>query len=204
MTVTKLESVTKTKYKVFLDGGFAFILYKGELSRYGIKEGGCLGDDIYREILETVIIKRAKLRAMHLLEDMARTESGLLDKLKLGGYPKEAVEAAVEYVKSFGYLDDLRYAKNFIESKKQSKSRREMYALLCRKGVPQELIQEAFEQLCEQAGEQEAIAHLIRKKGVHPMQSSDEDRQKLYGYLARKGFCYDDIRQVIQNYDENT
>lgn len=204
MTVTKLEVVTKTKYKVFLDDCFVFILYKGELSRYGIKEGVSLGEEVYREILETVIIKRAKLRAMHLLEDMARTESGLLEKLKLGGYPKEAVEAAVEYVKSFGYLDDLLYAKNFIESKKQSKSRREIYALLCRKGVPQELIQEAFEQLCEQGDEQEAIEHLLRKKGVHPIQSSDGDMQKLYGYLARKGFCYEDIRQVIQNYDENT
>lgn len=204
MTVTKVEAVTKTKYKVFLDGCFAFNLYKGELSRYGIKEGDSLGEDVYREIFETVIIKRAKLRAMHLLEDMDRTESGLVEKLTLGGYPKAAVEAAVEYVKSFGYLDDLRYAKNFIESKKQSKSRREIYALLCRKGVPKELIQEAFEQFCEPAGEKDAIEHLIRKKGVNPMQSSQADMQKLYGYLSRKGFCYDDIRQVIQNYEENT
>ena len=38
----------------------------------------------YREVLEKVVIKRAKLRAMHLLEDMDRTESGLRDKLKQG------------------------------------------------------------------------------------------------------------------------
>ena len=36
MTVTRIEAVTKTKYKVYLDGKFAFVLYKGELSRYGI------------------------------------------------------------------------------------------------------------------------------------------------------------------------
>ena len=36
MTVTKIEPVTKTRYKVYVDGQFAFVLYKGELSRYHI------------------------------------------------------------------------------------------------------------------------------------------------------------------------
>ena len=39
MTVTKTEAVTKTRYKVYIDGQFAFVLYKGELSRYHVKEG---------------------------------------------------------------------------------------------------------------------------------------------------------------------
>ena len=39
MIVTKTEACTRTKYRVWLDGEFAFVLYKGELSRYGIREG---------------------------------------------------------------------------------------------------------------------------------------------------------------------
>ena len=39
MIVTKTEAVTKTRYKVYIDGQFAFVLYKGELSRYQIREG---------------------------------------------------------------------------------------------------------------------------------------------------------------------
>ena len=39
MIVTKTEACTKTKYKVYLDGAFAFVLYKGEMSRFGITEG---------------------------------------------------------------------------------------------------------------------------------------------------------------------
>ena len=42
MTVTKIEPVTKSKYKIYLDGQFAFVLYKGELSRYHIEEEGSL------------------------------------------------------------------------------------------------------------------------------------------------------------------
>lgn len=203
MTVTKLDAVTKTKSKVFLDGQFAFVLYKGELARYGIKEGAEVEDEVYRKILDEVIIKRAKLRAMHLLEDMDRTESGLRGKLKQGLYPEEAIEAAVAYVKSFGYIDDYRYARQFIESRKSSKSRREIYALLCGKGVPGDEIDRAFEECFESGSEKDAILQIIRKKRVNPAVAAEEEMRKLYGYLSRKGFRYDDIRQVIQNYDEN-
>ena len=83
------------------------MLYKGELLRYLLK-GTLLEEDTVQEILQKVICKRAKLRAMHLLEDMDRSESALRKKLRQGLYPPEAVEAAISYVKSFGYLDDAR------------------------------------------------------------------------------------------------
>ena len=135
MVVTKVEMLTKIKYKVYLDEEFAFVLYKGELSHYRIVEGTLLEEDTVQEILQKVICKRAKLRAMHLLEDMDRSESALREKLRQGLYPPEAVEAAISYVKSFGYLDDARYAENFVQSRKASKSRREILYQLCQKGV---------------------------------------------------------------------
>ena len=100
MVVTKVEMLTKIKYKVYLDEEFAFVLYKGELSHYRIVEGTLLEEDTVQEILQKVICKRAKLRAMHLLEDMDRSESALREKLRQGLYPPEAVEAAISYVKS--------------------------------------------------------------------------------------------------------
>ena len=88
MTVTKVEPLTKTKYKVYLDGQFAFVLYKGELSRFGIKEGEDIAEETEEKIRAGVILKRAKLRAMHLLEDMDRTEAALREKLRQGLYPR--------------------------------------------------------------------------------------------------------------------
>ena len=140
MTVTKIEELTKAKLKVELDGEFAFVLYKKELSRFGIRVDEELPEETYQQIRKDVILKRAKLRAMHLLTDMARTESGLREKLRQGLYPEDIVEEALAYVRSFGYLNDLRYAENFIESRRDRKSKKEIYALLCNKGVPQEQI----------------------------------------------------------------
>ena len=83
MVVTRVEAVTKTKYKVYVDGQFAFILYKGELSRFHIAEDQELSQESYEKIRTEVILKRAKLRAMHLLNDMWRTEAQLGRNLRV-------------------------------------------------------------------------------------------------------------------------
>ena len=202
MKVTKVEPVTKTKYKVFLDDQFAFVLYKGELSRYGIRDGAELEEETRQKIWDEVIVKRARARAMHLLEDMDRTEAALREKLKQGLYPEAAIESAVQYVKSFHYIDDLRYAERFIESRKSVKSRKEIYALLRGKGVAIDKIETAFEECYQDDSEKAAIQQLIQKKRVNLAQPNPAEIQKLYGYLSRKGFRYEDIRQVIQNHNE--
>ena len=89
MVVTKIEMLTKIKYKVYLDEQFAFVLYKGELSHYRMAEGTILEEAVVQEILQKVILKRAKLRAMHLLEDMDRSEAALREKLCQGLYPSK-------------------------------------------------------------------------------------------------------------------
>lgn len=198
MIVTKIEAVTKAKFKVELDGEFAFVLYKGELSHFGIREEEELPEETYLQIRKDVILKRAKLRAMHLLTDMARTESGLREKLKQGMFPDDIIEGAMDYVRSFGYLNDQQYAENFIESRKDRKSKKEIYAMLCNKGVSAEQIEEAFEACYPEEGEQETIRRIIEKKRVDIAHASWEELQKLCGYLARKGFRYEDIHRVIR------
>lgn len=203
MLVTKVESVTKTKYRVELDQQFAFVLYKGELAKFGIRESEELPEEQYEKIRTEVILKRAKLRAMHLLTDMARTESGLREKLKQGMYPEDLIDAAIDYVKSFGYLDDNRYAEQFVESRKGSKSKQEIRALLLQKGIRKEKIDRALEKCWQEEDSAEAIRALIRKKRVDLSQASEQEIQRLYAFFGRKGFRFEDVRQVIQNYNEN-
>ncbi len=206
MIVTKVESCTKTKFKVYLDGNFVFVLYKGELKRFGIREGEEVTGEIVEKIRVEVIHKRAKMRAMHLLEDMDRTEAALREKLRQGLYPPDAVDAAVAYVKSFGYLNDDRYAENFVRSRQGTKSRKEIRAALLKKGLTSDQISRAFE-ICseedEADGEEEAVRVLLRKKRFDPDTADEAGIRKMYAYLGRKGFCYDTVRHVIQNYNMN-
>ena len=198
MQITDIKSVSKTKFKVYLDGQFAFTLYKGELFRYRIQEDGELSEEVYQEIREKVVLKRAKLRAMHLLNDMDRTESQLRTKLLNGDYPADIVDEAIAYVKSFGYINDESYIRRFIESKRNSKSKKEIYALLMKKGVDMEQVQEILSEYYSAEDSLNAIRDLLRKKRYDPKSATDQEMRKICGYLARKGFGYEDIRQVIQ------
>ena len=198
MTVTKIEPLTKTRYKVYLDGQFALTHYKGEQSRYHIAEESVIEDDIY-DSLRLIVIKRAKLRAMLLLSDLGRSESQPRTKLKQGGYAEDAVEAAIRYVKSFGYINDMEYARSFIDSRKDRKSKKELYAALLQKGVPSEIVAQVFEEAVY--GEKDyrrAIEALMRKRSYNPETADVKEKQKMMGYLMRKGFSYQDVRNVLQ------
>ena len=203
MTVTRTEPCGKTKYRIYLDGEPAFILYKGEMKKLDIREGQSISRETEERIRSEILLRRAKLRAMHLLEDMDRTETELRDKLRRGEYPDDVVEKAIDYVSSFGYIDDVRYAENYILGRKDLKSRREIRAVLAKKGISGEDIEQAFSACYSEDSEAEAVRRILRKRKFSPESADRAQMQKMYGYLARKGFRYEVIRQVIQNADEN-
>lgn len=204
MTVTQIEPVfgTKSKYRVYLDGQFAFVLYKGELSRYHIREDQAVGEKEYAEIMG-LLVKRVRLRAMKLLEMSDRSEEALRKKLADSGYTEELVENAVSYVKSFGYIDDRRLAENLVDSRKGQKSRAELKAFLMSKGLSKDQTEEALEKSYSSEDAREAIRRLADKKHFNPDTATTQEKQRICAYLARKGFRYEDIRQVIQVSDWN-
>ena len=114
MTVTRIEELSRSRCKIYLEDSFAFVLYKGELRLYGVREQEELSEESYREIMQEVLPKRATLRCMNLLQSRPYTESKLRSKLKEGGYPQESVDSALAYVKSYHYVDDLQFAKDYI------------------------------------------------------------------------------------------
>ena len=200
MRITRIEPVTKTKYRVSVDEQFAFVVYKGELSRFHLKEECELTEDTYAKIKE-VLLKRAKLRAMHLLNDMARTESQLRDKLKLGGYPSEVTEAAIAYVKSFGYINDEEYVRRYMEYKSGSKSKIQIKMDLRKKGITAETLERVFEEYEYEEDDilEEQVKKRIRQKGS----VTKENFQKYYGYFARKGFNSGKILDLLRKYMED-
>ena len=195
MLVTKIQAVTKQKYRIELDGQPAFVIYKGELSRYGIKEGQEIPGPVYQELVGQVLTKRAKLRAMHLLESMDRTRAELERKLQAGEYPREAVEAALAYVESFGYLDDRRYARHYVECKKEGRGKARLKMELAQKGVDRSIIEEVLEE-AELDDCRDTIRELVRKRRRGSGSMDDRERQRIYGYLMRKGFSSSEILSV--------
>lgn len=200
MTVTKITEISKSRIKIMIDEEFAFVLYKGELHLYHLKEGEEIPEEVYSEIMEDVLPKRAKLRAMNLLKARAYTEKQLTDKLREGGYPEMVVRNAIDYVISYGYLDDRLYTADYIEYNKESKSRNQIVNALMQKGIPKEIVEQIWEEQVQEEGkdlEQKQILSWMKKKNFDPAGASFEEKQKFSAFLYRKGFQIDAIRCAL-------
>lgn len=202
MLITNVKEYKKGRYEVYLNDEFAFVLYKGELKSFKIEQGRELSDNIFDEIMNTVLPKRAKKRAMNLLLKNDMTEKKLREKLLEGKYPESSVDAAIEYVKSYHYVDDSRYAHNFIAAKASSTSKAVIRNKLLEKGVAKNIIENEISLYYEEDSlnenvEEELIKQQIIKKCKGNYNLDYDSKRKLIASLYRKGFSIDKVERVL-------
>lgn len=200
MTVTQLTALGKGRYKVYIEDRPAFVLYRGELNRLGIREGEGITEGNLREIQEEILPLRAKKRAMNLLQKREYTTAALREKLRDGEYPEACVEEAVAYVESYGYVDDLRYARDFIVYNLDRKSRTRIEQDLMRKGIQKDSVRAVFEELEEEGTRQDEasmIRTLLDKKKYDAKNADAQEKQRMYAFLYRKGFHADAINRAL-------
>ena len=197
MLVKEIKELPSKKRKVIFEEGEEWTLYAGEIRKYHIKESCELSGEICDEIYHEVLGKRAKKRAMHLLEKTDRTEKNLRDKLKQNGYPEELIDMAVNYVKEYHYIDDLRYAKNYVRYRQQQKSAGRLKLDLMQRGVAKDLIEEALEEEFLQ-NEFAMIRQILEKKGYRSGTQDKGEQRRMYQYLLRRGYKNNDILHALK------
>ena len=205
MTVTAIREIAKSRVWVSVDETFAFVLYKGELRLFGVREQEELSEESYREIMQEVLPKRATLRCMNLLQSRAYTESKLRSKLKEGGYPQESIDSALAYVKSYHYVDDLQFAKDYIVNQAGKKSKRVLEQDLIARGVSRDEIEAAFAEAAEKGDgpDELALAQMwLAKKRYDPAQADFAEKRKAAAFLSRKGICAETIRKAMELAEE--
>ncbi len=200
MLITAIESYGSKKAKVFLDNEFAFVLYKGELSKYRITEQGELTEASYQELMDEVLKKRCRLYAMKLLTARPYSKKALKDKLVDAMYPQVLVEDAISYVESFGYINDEQYCADLIDSLSQKDSLPMIRQKLKRKGLSDTVIENCLAEKEEELSQQsdELLISLIRKKTRNGLPSDPIDEAKLYRYLTGKGYSLSQIRKALE------
>ena len=202
MKVTQIIDMDKQRSRIFIDGEFAFVLYKGELREYHICEGCEISDELYSEIINVVLIKRCRLRAMNLLQKRDYTTQGLTDKLKEGLYPQQVIDDAIKYVESYRYLDDERFARNYISYQMDKRSRNRIIQDLTAKGIDKDMIISLIDELYLEDGsdaELYQIRRLLVKKKYDPQSCDFKQSQKIIAYLMRKGFSLSDINTAMKD-----
>ena len=141
---------------------------------------------------------RAKSRALWYLDRSDHTEKALFDKLVRAGFDKKASAAVLARFAELGLVDDRRFAENFAERCIESNiSEREALHKMLQKGVPYDMAREVLGGL--DTDEIAQIKSLVEKKYSYKL-TLPGGGQKVFAALARKGFSYSSIRQVLNEY----
>ncbi len=112
----------------------------------------------------------------------------------------EIINAVVLKLKEMRFLNDSEFAKSWVRSRTEYKPRSVSVIKmeLRRKGISQELIEEALQSRDEKKDDKTLAQELLeKKKNKYISMEKNERYQKAGGFLARKGFSYDTIKAAI-------
>lgn len=194
--ITEIKDIGK-KCRIIIDDDIVVQLYKGEVRKLGIKADSQFSNESYNEMYN-ILNKRARERSLFLLKDMDKTEKQIRDKLKLGDYPEDIINNAIEFLKKYGYVDDIRYAKLYISSKQNSKSIKQIELELYKKGVNKENVSKVLLEM--DLSNEEALNKLIEKI-IKKYDLNDKTQyNKMCRCLLGKGFSYGEIQEALFKY----
>ena len=196
MTVTAIVPVDKRKCKVFLGEDFAFVLYKSEAARFHIEEENDLSEQTYEKIKEEILLKRARDRALYLLQSQGRTKAEMIQKLQKDGYPDDVIREVMSFLEEYHFVDDSSYTENYIHVNKSRKSPCQIVFELQQKGVDKDTISRMLEEA--PINEDDTVRVLVKKKTGGQIPADWKERQKLAAFLGRKGFSFDVIQRVLR------
>ena len=194
MVIDKIIPYGKTRCKIIMDDGQAILLYNGEIIKLHIEEGGEIDEGTYERVILPLLKKRALERVVHILETSDKTEAELRRKLKESFYPPEAIDYAIDYCKKHHYVDDRRYAENYVKYRASGKSRRIIMQELTAKGIDKETVEELLN--TAEIDESEQIAAELKKRH-YSSDMDDKDKQRIFAVLARKGYSWGQIQSAI-------
>ena len=150
---------------------------------------------------ETRSRERTMNRAVKLLAAKPRSVRELRERLLEKLWTNETiVDAVIDTLKDYKYLDDEQFARDLALSKLRQKpqGKRRLQQMMSQKKLDKETVDAAIAEAFERMPEDElidlAIAKRLRLKG-NP--EAREDVKKFYDHLLRQGFGYDLIREKM-------
>jgi len=145
--------------------------------------------------------ERTMNRAVKLLAAKPRAVLELRERLLEKIWTNdEIVNAVIEKLKEYRYLDDEQYARDLAVSKLRQKpqGKRRLQQTMSQKKLDKETVETAINEAFEKLPEDELIDLTIAKRlRVKGKPETREDTKKFYDHLLRQGFGYDLIREKM-------
>jgi regulatory protein len=162
------------------------------------------GGEVIRETSDTghgTETERARDAALVLLTVRARSVGELRDRLRRKSFAEDVCERVIADLMSAGLLDDMEFARLWADERVRLRpvGRRRLTAELRARGVDPAVIDEVAAEVYEEHPEEELARRALRKR----TRSGDadvveRDRQRLEGFLLRRGFSYATVARVLK------
>lgn len=204
MIITNIELQKKddTRSSVYIDGEFSFGASNIDILFYKLKVNEEIDEDKLKQILEDLVYSKAREKSFRLLSSKARTEKELFYKLIEKEYSQEVSEKIVLEMKSYKYLDDEVYAKNYLKEKMNFKGEgvNKIKFSLSQKGISKNIIDELFQEYDFYDEQLEKVKELIgiKTRRIDLSEITDKEKQKVYNFLLRRGYTYSVINEAFK------
>lgn len=188
------------KYQVvYLDDGFLFKGKKWEIRKLNLDIDMLISPELYEQIYKEYGVRRCRYKAVDILSGSDKTEFELKRKLKDSYFAEEVIEEVIAELKRHHYVDDMRYASNFVNYKSGTKSRFQIISLLKSKGVDNDIINNVIANEYNSKDEYIIIRKQLNKYADVDNNINREHINKIYSSLVRKGISYSLIEDIISN-----
>lgn len=196
MIITDIQKRRKMLNAIYIDGEFAVDIDREILLISGYKVGSNIDNDALYNLIKDSDFKRARERALYLLEHRDYSKSELVKKIFSVIKNEEAAHAAADRMEELDLINDINFAKKYandlINIKKFSLKRVE-YELI-KKGIKKEDARNIIEALDIDPINQ--IISVINKKYIRSI-NDQKGRQKTILALQRLGYKWDDIKSAL-------
>jgi regulatory protein len=202
-TITSLHYQKRTdeRVNVYLDGEYAFALPAIDAAR--LKVGQHLSDADISLLQATDAAAKAYDRAVRYLSFRPRSTAEVRRSLEEAGFAPEAIETALVRLTEQGYLNDAEFARYWVENRQRFRPKGEqaLRQELRRTGVDKETIDASLDGLDTGEAAYAAAYAAAQTRAARLAALATEDpvafRRKLGGFLLRRGFTYDVVREVV-------
>jgi len=180
---------------VYLDGRYAFSLTT-ELAVQELRVGQPITPERHAELVIKDQQARALDAALFFLGPRPRSEREIRDRLARGDYDPQVVDRVVERLRELRLIDDAAFAAYWVEQRATHRPRgsRLLKQELRQKGVSQDVVTEALPEDDDPDG-----AYRAAQRKAVSLRSFDERtfKQRLGGFLQRRGYDYETTRSVV-------
>ncbi len=201
LVITDLKQGVKNpnRVNVFIDGKFSFSLDIAQVVDLGVKVGAKLSAEKLAELKKASEFGKLYQRALEWVLVRPRSEKEVRDYLYKKVFERKLdkgyIDLIVARLKEKKYLDDLVFAKYYVENRfvKKGISRRRLSLELMKKGVAKEIIAEVLD---GRNDEEEILKMIAKKRGRY-------DDEKLISYLCRQGFSFELVQNLVRGYEKD-